>query len=204
MGRKLTMTLIALAAISGGMIPPSAVADPVMSSGNHLVASKIIKEESIGDKIIKEAEKYLGTPYVFGGRLTSKHPGLDCQGIILLPYSKLFGFNWTKVPVWNNRKVVDSGYLGHPVKGLDGVLAEDIDFDLFKPGDAIYFLDENFSNKDTPLLVENGREHLTWHTGLYKGGPDHLILHAAPGDKVLIEAIDEVYFDALFVTRRSL
>ncbi len=152
-------------------------------------------------KAMELAEGYIGVPYNLGGR---SRRGIDCQGIIIVPYGKAFNFSWRKVPVHNNKEVVDSGYLGKPVQGLDGVLRENLDPSLLHKGDALYFLIKGYDNpQDTSLLVQGGSEYRTWHTGLYAGGSKKNVLHAAPGDKVRLQPLEEITFDALYVTRRK-
>lgn len=47
--------------------------------------TKTTKKSSTGEKIIKEAKKYLGKPYVYGG---SSPKGFDCAGYVYYVYNK--------------------------------------------------------------------------------------------------------------------
>ncbi len=46
-------------------------------------------------RFVKEAEKYLGVEYEWGGRSREK---IDCLGLIFLPYSKVTGKDWKNCP----------------------------------------------------------------------------------------------------------
>jgi len=94
--------------------------------------------------------------------------------------------------------------LGAPVEGLDGVLRDELDRALLKKGDVLFFLWEGWNlDADPPLHVSKDKRYGTWHTGLVHGRKDGKVqvIHAKPGEKVLIEPIDEISFDALFAVR---
>lgn len=69
------------------------------------------------DAILKDAEKYLGAPYKFGGVTSS---GFDCSGFT----SKVFEENDFKLP----RRSSDQAMTGNP-----------IDISEVKPGDLLFF-----------------------------------------------------------------
>ncbi|MBI2666967.1 C40 family peptidase [Candidatus Woesearchaeota archaeon] len=161
----------------------------------------------VGELLLEEAEKYMGMSYQWGGRNTKNNPGLDCLGLIFLPYSAVFDFDWRKIPVDSNKSIIENGSLGSPVQGLNGILAEEADLSLLQKGDVLFFLVKNYKpeSKDDPLLLKGNEAYKTWHTALYAGklGEQRMIIHAKPGDKVVKEPLSLDFYDALFVTRRS-
>ena len=174
------------------------------------------QETTVPDKIIAAAEKYLGKPYVFGGRdgrpgcrRDNKRvrcaEGIDCQSLIFFAYEKVLKTKWTSYSVMPS-VCVRRNQLGRPVPGLDGVLRSDLDHGKLKKGDVLFFLWKNYNlETDRPLWVKGDDKYGVWHTGLIHGRKDKKVraIHAKPGDKVLIEPLDNIEFDALFVVRRS-
>ena len=162
-------------------------------------------QEDQGKRIVAEAEKYLGIPYQWNGRMTFLNPNLDCLGLLFLPYAAVFNFDWKKIPVDTNKELISSGLLGQPVAGLDGILREDLNMAnmaKLQSGDALFFLVKNYDNpRDPPLLVRGTDHYRVWHTGLYAG--NSWAIHAKPSEKVLIEPLKNIYFDALYATRRQ-
>ncbi len=165
-----------------------------------------IKEEKIIPKrkeFVENARGYLGTEYIWGGRLTKKNPGLDCLGLIFLAYSKTYETKWTGISV-NPSEIVKKEQLGKPVKELDGILTKDIDFSKLEEGDVIYLLTTD-SIKDNSLAEINKIKYWPWHTGIYSNKEKNLFLDAFPGNKVIEEDFSEVLNQkptkAIFVTR---
>lgn len=147
------------------------------------------------------AKTYMGKHYEWAGRDTAKNPGIDCLGLLFLGYGAATGTPWRKYPV-NPSQIVASGRLGAPVPGLDGVARADIDWGLLRRGDVLYFLNEGYEIKDAPLWVRtDGAKFWPWHTGMYIDEGKGLALHASPWSGVIEEPLEDVPFDALFVTR---
>jgi cell wall-associated NlpC family hydrolase len=169
---------------------------------------------SLAYRIIAAAEEYLGEPYVFGGRdgrmgclrrgkRVRCPEGIDCQSLIFFAYQKVFKTSWTRYSVMPS-VCVRRNQLGRPVRGLDGVLRADLDQGKLKKGDVLFFLWENYNlDADRPLWSKGDDQYGVWHTGLVHGlkGKQARVIHAKPGEKVVIEPLDDVEFDALFVVR---
>lgn len=178
---------------------------------NYSINDSIKKQEekiiSKRKEFVENAKKYLGTEYNWGGRLTENNPGLDCLGLIFLPYAKTFGTKWTEISV-NPSEIVEKKQLGKPVEGLEGVLTKDVDISKLEEGDIIYLLNQT-KIKDKPLAEINGKKYWPWHTGIYSNKKENLFLHANPGaypryeTKVVEYDFKEVLEDndAIFVTR---
>lgn len=166
-----------------------------------------IKEESEyvlskRKEFVENARKYIGKEYSWGGRLTEDNPGLDCLGLIFLPYSKTFNKKWTEISV-NPSEIVEKGQLGKPVKELEGVLTKNIDFSKLKEGDVVYLL-RTSEIKDKPLAKINRINYWPWHTGIYSNAKENLFLHANPENRVVEEDFKnylELTSDGIFVTR---
>ena len=165
-------------------------------------------------KILTAAEAYEGQPYVFGGRLGRAgcrrkgqaircRPGIDCQSLIFFAFEDVLGTKWWDFSVMPTINV-KRNELGHPVSGVNGVLREDLDASKLAPGDVLFFLFEGYNlDVDGPLHVVGDRKFGTWHTGFFHGASDgtYWVLHAAPGEHVKRQPLDEISFDALFAVR---
>lgn len=172
------------------------------------------KESETARAILTAAEAYQGTEYVFGGRLGKRgcrrhgkpircREGIDCQSLIFFAFEEVQGKRWWEFSVMPTVNV-KRGELGQPVKGLDGVLREEMDASQLAPGDVLFFLYEDYNlDVDGPLYEHKGRRYGTWHTGFFHGARDgrYWVLHAAPGEQVKVQALDEIGFDALYAVR---
>ena len=131
--------------------------------------------------------------------------GIDCQSLIFFAYEKVQKTPWTRYSVMPSA-CVKKNQLGRPVPGLDGVLRSDLDSQKLKKGDVLFFLWKNYNlETDRPLWSKGEDRYGVWHTGLIHGRKDNVVrvIHAKPGDKVVIEPLEEIDFDALFVVRLS-
>lgn len=155
-------------------------------------------ERPVVEAAIAAARGYLGAPWRWGGRNTAALPGVDCLGLLFLAYGPATGTAWRSYPV-DPSKLVASGRLGAPVEGLAGTLRANLDRESLQRGDVLYFLLEDYVIPDDPLLVVGERKFWPWHTGLYVG--DGIVLNAHPGRGTVEMPLDEVAWDALFVTR---
>lgn len=162
---------------------------------------------SIGYKLFNAAKKYLGVPYAWGGRSKKK---LDCMGLIFLAYSNVTGKDWKKLSVYPSR-LVKSGKLGHPVEGLDGIIADNIQnlTNRMRVGDIVYLLTPFKIIEDDSLAAIDSTGYWPWHMGIYAGHSN--ILHANPfaneetPAEVTIEPLEKLLqrtnTSAIFVTR---
>jgi len=99
---------------------------------------------------------------------------------------------------------IQRGELGQPVPGLNGVLRDDVDRTLLRRGDVLFFLLEGYNLDADKALLERGEaKYGTWHTGLVhcSDGGEVRVIHARPDDRVTIEPLDAIAFDALVVLR---
>jgi cell wall-associated NlpC family hydrolase len=151
-----------------------------------------------GAASLVEAQRYLGTPYVWGGRATARNPGLDCLGLMFRGVAAATGARWTAFPV-DPTAIVASGALGRPVPGLDGVRRAALPLTALRPGDALYLLLAGHRIPDAPLWVAEGQEYWPWHTALYADAGE--VLHASPAAGVVRASIWSLPWDALYVTR---
>lgn len=184
------------------------VVEPVVPVPNVTPAS----EKAL--TLLTAAEVYQGEEYVFGGRLGKRgcrrngkpvrcREGIDCQSLIFFAFEDVGGKRWWDYSVMPTINV-KRGELGQPVQGLDGVLEADLNPSLLAPGDVLFFLMDDYNLEvDGPLFEKNGHRYGTWHTGLFYGvkNGEAQVLHAAPGDVVKIQPLQDIYFDALFAVR---
>ncbi|MFK7931252.1 MAG: C40 family peptidase [Myxococcota bacterium] len=150
------------------------------------------------ERAVQAAEAKIGTPFRWGGRDSSKRPGFDCQGIVFVPFGRTLGVSWTRYP-WDPSVTVSSGMLGKPVAGVSGKLRAEVDPNLLRRGDVLYFAIAHLDIDDDALLVRDNVEYRAWHTGLYVG--DGVVLHADPASTVRTQSLMGISWDALVVTR---
>lgn len=185
-----------------GAVKPNAVAPP---------AGAAIQAKTVQQLIIEAAENHLGKPYFFGGRdgrtgcrgVKRCPEGIDCQSLIFFAYEKVLGKRWGSFSVFPSISV-KRRELGDPVPGLSGVLREGLDARLLQTGDVLFFLiaDWNLA-ADPPIYEKDGVRYGVWHTGLVHGNRDGeaMVIHARPGDQVVIQPLSGITFEALFVLR---
>ena len=169
-----------------------------------------IEKDSIGESIVQAAEKYLGVEYVFGGRMgrcccrkKSCLKGIDCQSLIFFAFEEVFKTKWTKFSTMPSVNIKRKEF-GNPVKGLNGVLKNEIDVKKLKKGDVVFWLLKDYNQGvDKPLLIKGEDQYNVWHTGIVHGRKNGKIrvIHAKPGHKVVIEYLEEVDFEGIYVIR---
>jgi hypothetical protein len=165
-----------------------------------LIDSSINQNEG-SQKFISNARKYIGVEYKWGGRLTSKNPGLDCLGLVFLAFAKTYKTNWTKLSVYPSI-LISENQLGEPVSGLDGVLCRNVDINKMATGDIIFLL-SRLRIPDEPLVTIDSIKFWVWHVGIVSDISERLFLEAYPGRHVLQRCLDEVLNEneAIFVVR---
>lgn len=165
-----------------------------------------------GQEIFDHAKEHLGKKF----SLPSNPNTMNCLDLVFAGLSATFNES-KKLYSVDPRDMVLNPYLGNPVEGLSPILRENLNqetFDLFQPGDVIYFLFENYDQ--TAFIDDPMRTHVTtidgvgyggWHVGLSAG--ENKIIHAKPGYEVQFDTIGPdsnyftVSFDALWVARRD-
>ena len=85
----------------------SALGRTTGATGAGRVGSATTGPSISGDRVVAEARKYIGTPYVWGG--TDPKRGLDCSGLVQLVYKNL-GYDVPRVSY-------EQATAGTPVKG---------------------------------------------------------------------------------------
>lgn len=156
--------------------------------------------DPVVEAALSEAMTYAELPWRWNGRATTRLPGIDCMGLLFRAYGTATGTPWRAYST-DPSKLVASGKLGQPVTGLDGVLRGEVDTSLLRRGDIVYFLDKDRPIPDDPLLERDGASYWPWHVGVYVGEGDDLVLNAHPRFDVVRMPLNDVRWDALFVTR---
>lgn len=198
------MTLLASAALLGLLLFGGAPPAPARPAAAKATAT-------VQDRVVAAAERHLGKPYFFGGRdgrpgcrgVRRCPAGIDCQSLLFFAFEEVFGRRWTRYSVMPSVSA-ERGELGQPVPGLAGVLRAALRPDDLHKGDVLFFLAEGYNlEADRPLLERDGLRYGVWHTGLVHavraGAVD--VIHARPGDRVLVQPLPEIFFDALYVLR---
>lgn len=157
-------------------------------------------DDAVVEAAIAATTDYVDLPWVWGGRASAKNPGIDCLGLVFRGYARASGTPWWSYPV-DPSKLVASGLLGQPVPGLDGVQRGQVPYELLRRGDVVYFLRENHRIPDDPLWNDGAYDYWPWHVGLYVDEGQRFVVNAHPFYNVIRMPIDDVLWDALFVTR---
>ena len=163
-------------------------------------ADDLEDESPFHEAVVRNARDYLGKTWRWEGRDSPRYPGVDCLGLLYLAWGPVTGTAWTRYPT-DPAPLVASGMLGQPLPGLDGRLRVEADLGLLRRGDVLYFLIAEREIPDEPLLVSQGLRYWPWHTGLYVGEDEHQVLHAEPGGQVRLQPLEQIAYDALYVTR---
>ncbi|OYT35860.1 hypothetical protein B6U91_02335 [Candidatus Pacearchaeota archaeon ex4484_71] len=155
------------------------------------------------EEFVNAARRYIGVPYMEDGRDTKGNPGLDCMGLVFRAYSDVTGNPWTDFSVYPS-VLVKRKQIGSPVKGLDGILKENLDISKLENGDVIYLLG-NWKINDSSLMEVEGKKYWPWHMGIYSDKENHFFLEADPGAGVREHPFEDMLSSdgtkALFVTR---
>jgi len=198
----------------GEEIAQKAVSTDMIEGEKRLPQAITPGELSTAARILRAAEQYLGEPYVFGGRMgrsgcrsdgrrVACAQGIDCLSLIFFSFEDVLDRPWWRYSVVPTVSV-ERGELGQAVPGMAGILRDEFDATGLIAGDVLFFLLEDYNlDADEPLLELAGKRYGTWHTGLFHshGGDQHKVLHAAPGDQVRIDNLQDISFDAIYVLR---
>ncbi len=179
-----------------------------------LLLSNCLSQENSQDKnwttesqnthiLVKEARKYLGIPYKWGGRSRN---GLDCMGLCFLSYAEAYNKNWRILSV-NPTELIENQQLGKKVDELFGVSVDSIDCDLLKSGDIVYLLYPCNNPNETEIFIDKrGIKYWVWHMGIYSGGEKHNWINADFFSEKVIETPLKEYmleygFERIVVSR---
>lgn len=123
-----------------GMLQKAALRDRKTKGGRNGFSLKAVEDHwysgsdaAFRENVVKEAMKYLGTQYRWGGRSAQ---GVDCSGLLSMSYLR------SGVTIYRDAAVAD----GFPMQALDLEWDEEGHFSLHNlegnkllPGDALYF-----------------------------------------------------------------
>lgn len=159
------------------------------------------------DAVVTEARKFLGTPYVLGGRLGDGRDGIDCQGVIFLALEKVFGCGWRSYSVYPTKSVARRE-LGAPVPGSSPVATAGLDVAALEKGDVLMLVGFDKNPAEGPIGKLDGRNVWVWHTGLYAGDGKWIVgdHYAGKAVEVPLQPYLVAHRDAyagVFVTRIS-
>lgn len=191
--------LLVASALAQDLDGPSA-ARPWEEWTRLAVAGAPAGDDATVESAIGATGDYVELPWVWGGRASTKNPGIDCLGLVFRAYGRATGTPWWDYPV-DPSKLVTSGRLGSPVSGLDGVARGAVPYDQLRRGDIVYFLLREYRIPDAPLWHHEGADYWPWHVGMYVDEGKRLVLNAHPTYNVIRMPIDDVLWDALYVTR---
>ncbi|MCK5490850.1 MAG: C40 family peptidase [Candidatus Pacebacteria bacterium] len=99
--------------------------------GNYAIKDKLIKSKVSIDVTIKEAEKYLGSKYLLGGKTKN---GIDCSALIQIVYKNSLGIVLPKHS-WDQKKI-----------------GKKVDLKDIETGDLIFLIKKNNKHKHVGIV----------------------------------------------------
>ncbi len=165
---------------------------PELNSGQALkqVQDDNVYDDNMQNKIIKEAEKYLGVKYVLGGK--SKH-GIDCSGLIQVAYKNSLGIILPKHS-WDQKEM-----------GIK------IDLKNIKTGDLIFLIKKENGHKHVGiaevinLSAKPKANKRLFAFGLATAKRDINLIHASLNKKKVVrQRLEKVFESHEFVEARRI
>jgi hypothetical protein len=126
--------------------------------------------------LLEAARRYKGRPYAWAGR----GDALDCMGLVFVAWTDVTGQPWEQLSE-NPTELVAARSFGAPVPGLDGVLAEDIDWSRLRSGDVIFFIGQWPNPLEPPIVTLGGEPYWVRHMGIYSGDLLRRFINGDPG-----------------------
>ena len=150
-----------------------------------LLLVTLVAGAPLGETLVTRAREVIGTPYSLGGRLSTKAPGIDCQGVLFYAVEKTYPrCGWRSYSVMPS-VTIPTGELGRPVGGAAPIATEDLDIKTLEPGDFLWLVGKA-ENAAEPAIGElGGTKVWVWHTGLYAGDGRFIV-----GDHYAGEAVE--------------
>lgn len=161
--------------------------------------------QQTSDRLVHHARSLLGTPYSFGGRLSKRRPGIDCQGVLFYAAEKVGRCGWKSFSVFSTKSVA-RGELGRPLAGASPVATRDLDVNRLAPGDILLLVGEDENPAEAAIARLDGTPVWVWHTGMYTGAGkwivgDHYAGEVVETDLLSYLAEHRDAYAGVFVTR---
>jgi len=126
----------------------SIISGSVIDSRESSNRKKILKRiQNNGNVIVEEAEKYLGTKYILGGK---SEKGIDCSGLVQIAYKNSFDVILPRHS-WDQKEI-----------GVK-VLLEDV-----KTGDLVFLIKKNNKHRHVGIVERNKNKISLIHASLDK------------------------------------
>jgi hypothetical protein len=163
--------------------------------------------QSLHQRFVDAARQTLGTPYLLGGRLREKHPGIDCQGVLFYAAERVHRCGWKSYSVYPTVSV-PAGELGRPVKGLSPISSEILEMAHLQVGDVLLLVSPWRNPAEPAIATLDGTPVWVLHTGVYSGEGrwivgDHFAGKVVETDlRAYLDEHSDVY-SGVYVTRMS-
>lgn len=149
---------------STGVAPSAAALNGTAGSSSSASAPSVS-----GSAIVTEAQKYLGTPYVYGGASPS---GFDCSGFTMYVYSQHgYSLPHSATSQWQS-----------------GIGTKVYSISALQPGDLVFFNDPS----------RNAGKACS-HAGIYVGGGQFIHSSSSRSNGVIISDLTSGYYNTYFV-----
>ncbi len=161
------------------------------ASGNFALKGKIIKTSISKNKIIKEAEKFLGVKYVLGGK---SEKGIDCSGLTQIVYKNSLDIILPRHS-WDQRKVG---------KRNQKEVGKKVNLKNVKSGDLVFLVKKSNQHKHVGIveIIKSPQSLSETATGRKKNKSVNLIHASLDRKKVVRQSLEEVFEEYDFVEAR--
>lgn len=158
-------------------------------------------------RVVDEARKILGAPYVLGGRLRDSSDGIDCQGLVFFALQPLARCGWRSFSVMPTKSIA-ARELGTPVAGLAPIATEKLDVSKLRAGDVIHFVGADVNPAEASIAKLDDKDVWVWHMALASGDGkfivgDHFAGAVVEEDLLAYLREHSDVYQGVFVTRMS-
>jgi cell wall-associated NlpC family hydrolase len=162
----------------------------------------------VGEQLVTHARRFLGQPYVLGGRMhatKAAREGIDCMGLVFAAAEGVQRCSWRSFS-YNPTTLLADETFGKAVPGVSPVATADLEVAKLAPGDVLMLV-QSTENPNEPSIGKLGDQPVwVWHMGIYSGGGKWLVGDHFAGEVVEVELLPYLRehadaYDGMFALR---
>ena len=141
------------------------------------VTGQTIPPPTVGEKLVAHARRFLGQPYVLGGRMRSTkaaRDGIDCMGLVFAAAEGAQRCGWRSFSYDPTTLLADRSF-GDRVEGLSPVATADLELSKLRGGDVLMLVQATENPNEPSIASLAGVPVWVWHMGLYSGAGAWLV-----------------------------